>query len=337
MALVACGNESTAVEPDDLTQVGTETPAALAQYDLNLKFIKAYESRCTVIDAALPRVLVTGYGRFQGIENNLTGRLVAKMVGATYPTLPAMASAPFDPGALTVVRTQVLDLDGVRANVCGMVLPVFWDVAPLMVETESAAFKPDVILMNGVGPARTPLRIELGSANDAIPSLDGSDSLAPWDKSSTGKTQAVVRSEPVGMGLASRLPFAQVRAAAEKALASAGANDMDLPDSIRGVRFAAFPSNYLTYLCNNVVFVTNYLATHPGKRVTLLQSSTRRTSRVVTARGGDATLARAFVHWPSLSSDSELAAAHSILRAMLGAATRDRNRAVSGAQVTPDL
>lgn len=336
----ACSSRDAAESSDaaDAILLDTRTRESKAQYRENLSFVTGYTPQCAVLDATLPRVLVAGYGRFQGIEENLTGLMVASLVGGVYPRPVINVGKPIPPAAVAMVRTAIVNLSGQRVNLCGLVLPVYWDLAPLIVEKESIRFTPQVVLLNGVAGSGDPVRFELGSANQALPLLDGSDLLAPRKRVFSDVLQPIVRTLPTSATEPSRFPYVQARQAVEDELAKISNEDSGAFDRlVAGVGYAPYPSEYLTYLCNNVVYVTNYLASHPGVSVRLMESSSSTSGVSVLARGGDAQLVRTFVHWPHLEGVSDVAKATRLMRALLAAAVKHRGSAVSGESVRADL
>src|SRR5699024_9149414 len=113
-----------------------------------------------------PRVLVTGFGRFMSIENNATGRIVSALVpDVSYPETHAPATGELDPPEPQLsVAVSTLDLADIgTVDVCAMILPVYWDLAAILIAKETEAFQPSFVMMNGVAGPRQPLWIELGA------------------------------------------------------------------------------------------------------------------------------------------------------------------------------
>src|SRR4051812_44127352 len=89
LAVSACGAAGGANDPagesEDAVVVDTHGPLAKAQYDADAAFARAYTPRCAK-SSEHPRVLLTGFGRFQSIRDNATGRIVSHVVpAARYP------------------------------------------------------------------------------------------------------------------------------------------------------------------------------------------------------------------------------------------------------------
>jgi pyrrolidone-carboxylate peptidase len=327
LSLAACSARTDGEDPasgEDGVVVDTHDPLARRQYDANVAFAKAYAPSCHKPDATRPRVLVTGFGRFQGIANNATGRVVSKLVpGLTYPeTAPAPAGEVDPPEAQTAVKLATVTLPNVgEVDVCGMILPVYWDLAAILISREVDAFEPAFVLMDGVADTEQPLWLELGSVNRAMQAEDGSNILEP--KPPSGEDFApLVRGGDTLKGLL--LSYAPVQEAAKAAIAARGDVTDDagrkLSDVIQGVERAGFPRAGNTYLCNNVAYVTNYVMSSPGKTVTLLQPSDGKKDSVKVKLLHDTrAVPRVFVHWPSTLSGSHVDAGAEIMKAIVDA------------------
>ncbi|MFO0664814.1 MAG: hypothetical protein U0174_12735 [Polyangiaceae bacterium] len=305
------------VKPD--VTVDTKTALARKQYDANVAFATGYRSRCAA-SAPGKHVIVMGFGRFDTVTDNTAGRLVEIVTGVKYPLTKRPPDGQIDPPEpQTSVATRTIEVPGVgTASVCGMILPTFWDVAPILLSREIEAFKPSVVIMNGVdgGERGVPMRIELGSANLAQPAVeDGSGILRAH--SPTLALVPVIAGGPAT--IPSQMSWNAVRGAVTKAWSASGG---DLTHQISAIHLGGYPSAYLTYLCNDVVYVTNYLMSNPGKRVQLLTPSiplSKDDRGVATSLQGDfRKTARAFIHWPDVSSSLRPGAA-SMLRAIVDA------------------
>ncbi len=275
--------------------------------------------------------------------------MVASLVpDARYPETTAPPPGRIDPPAPQLsVGTSTVDVPGFGpVDVCGMILPVYWDVASILMAKELDAFRPEVVVMNGVAGPRQPMWLELGSMNRAARNDDGSNHLRPAIAPGEAYAPIVDRADLAQPNL---MTWGKVQAAAEQTLlrlAHERAEGAELGEILQGVRLAGFPRTSNTYLCNNVTYATGHLMSHPAKRVTLLRASTK-------ARGVpnqvDVTMAadhratpRMFVHWPSALSRGHHAHAAEILEAIVGAqlsARRDGQLPTPGdnAQAAPGL
>src|SRR5687768_9921343 len=165
--------------------VDATTPLGWQQHQANLAFARDYQPSARVGARRRKRVLVTGFGRFRDNLVNASGLVVTKLLpGLAYPyTAPPDDAAVDPPETQTAVGVGTVTLDGVgEVDLCAMVLPVFWDLAAVLVLTEIAAFEPDFIVMNGIRSSRQPLWLELGAVNRAGRLEDGSTHLRPIDE-----------------------------------------------------------------------------------------------------------------------------------------------------------
>lgn len=326
-SLAACstGGDGAASEEHHV-KVDTESELGWRQFRRNVAFAEGYTSVCAAPEqgSTRPRVLVTGFGRFMTNRANATGEMVSELLAElTYPlTDPPAPGEVDDPAPQTRVAQGLVTLDGVgQVDVCAMVLPVFWDLSAVLVLAELAAFRPDVVVLNGIAGTRQPLWLELGARNEATASPDGSNVLAPEEGSPLLATAA-----EADFGLANLLSWEPVRLAAERALgelADTPEEGEPFGDVLQGVRFAGYPRASNTYLCNNTTYVVGYAMDHPGQVLTLLEPSHPRPGdppgvRVELPAGFEAT-PRVFVHWPSRLDGAHRSAGVAVLRAMLDA------------------
>jgi hypothetical protein len=317
----ALSTNETVGSTDDAVKLDTSKALQRRQYDANLKFANAYKARCGGVSGK--RVIVTGYGKFQGNLDNASGRIIESLTGAPYPKSALAAPQQVDPPeAQTSVRSTKMYLNGIgEVTICGLILPVYWDLAPILLAKEIDAFKPDLVLMNGVATGRRgiPMRLELGSQNQALPSEDGSGILRPFDAKGAGSSVPVIAGAPDK--LASLMSWDPVKRAMTAELARQ-TTLFKLNTELTQIDFGGYPSDWLTYLCNNIIFVTNYLMANPGKPVRLLEPSSKLNSAdqgISVALSSDfSRTPRAFMHWPDLSANQRPHAAE-ILRAAIGA------------------
>jgi pyrrolidone-carboxylate peptidase len=302
--MIACSDEPESDDNDVI--VRTQTEEEWRQYVANVEFADAYQPTCWRDETSpRPRIIVTGFGRFLENKENATGRMVSRVVpGLEYPeTEPPPRGEVDDPAAQTrVVHTTVTLPDVGEVEVCGMVLPVFWDVAAILVLKEASVFQPDFVLMNGIAGNRQPLWIELGSVNEAVSLPDGSGTLAPIETGTKLLEEAPEEERERGLFLS----WTEVRTGVEAKLSllapERDADGLGFGEVLRGVRFAGFPRSSNTYLCNNTTYAVNYLFDHPTETFRLLRPSHPRDGgptgvdvRLGTDLSGSA---RVFVHWP---------------------------------------
>jgi hypothetical protein len=345
VSLAAAGCDSESDPPDSQESdvvVDTKSELAWQQYLANIRFAQAYTPRCyppeTVEgEVARPRVLVTGFGRFLENRENATGRIVSTLVPAlTYPlTDPPPAGEIDDPAVQTAVALSTIELPGVgEVDVCAMILPVFWDLASYLVLAEASVFQPDIVLMNGIAGSSQPIWMELGSTNAAVALADGSGILLPI--ASGTPLLADLPEEDQARGLL--MSWDEVRAATESRISALGAEVGEAPpavegdapealgafgDTLQGVRFAGYPRDSNTYLCNNTTFVVNYAMDNPGTTFRLLEPSDPREggpTGLDTTLGADLReVPRDFVHWPSGLRWTHLERAAEIMATLLAA------------------
>jgi pyrrolidone-carboxylate peptidase len=265
---------------EDAVVVDTSDPLSRAQYDADVAFAKGYVPTCTKPEGSTrPRVIVTGFGRFHAISDNATGHILERVVpGLIYPKTNVPPDGQVDPpGPQTVVKLSTMTLPGAgEVDVCGMIVPVYWDLAAILIAREVETFEPSMVMMDGVDSDRQPLLLELGSVNRAETSSDGSGLLTPVVPA--GRDDApIIRSAPASdqeKGLL--LSYEAVRAAAKAAIdakADVVEGDKKVPEILQGAKLAGFPRSVNTYLCNNISYILNYLMSYPGKSVTLLKPS----------------------------------------------------------------
>jgi pyrrolidone-carboxylate peptidase len=306
-------------------KVDTSTDLAWKQYVANLEFAQSYQPTCVFDEQRLrPRVLVTGFGRFQSKSINATGQLVSELLSELdYPMTERPPQGQIDPpGPQTAVAHGIVSLDGVgEVDVCAMVLPVFWDLATILIAREIDAMAPDFVLMNGVAGWRQPIWMELGAFNRAKSSDDGSDILHPLEPN------AVLISEaPVDDARPNLASWQAIRTAADEMLQTHAELEQDgvlLSDVLETALFAGFPRHSNTYLCNNTTYSVGYLMDHPGEVVRLMEASDTREGVddhfAVTIERDSSTVPRLFMHWPSNLEDEHLGAGASVLRGVMAA------------------
>ena len=333
--IVASGCAAETAQPeessDDEITVDTSTPEARRQYDANVGFARSYVARCLASPAPSnrPRVLVTGFGRFMSIANNATGRIVSTLVPeARYPETRAPAPGQIDPPEpqLSVVASTI-ELPGVgTTDVCAMILPVYWDLAAVLIAKEAEAFKPTFVMMNGVAGGRQSLWLELGATNRASRNVDGSNQLRPAMTPGEAYVKIVEHAPESEDTLGNLLSWRAVETAARDAVERHdGAIDdgASFGDIVRGASLAGFPRPSNTYLCNNVTYVTGWLMSHPGREVRLLRASHRVVGQAndvrVKIRSNLSAVPRVFVHWPSDLADKHHAAAADVMKSIIAA------------------
>jgi pyrrolidone-carboxylate peptidase len=212
------------------------------------------------------RVLVTGFGPFGPHARNVTSEIASAFAGGR-------ASRP-----VTGTRAHVVDAGPVRA----VVLPVIWDLAAIVALREIDAFAPDVVLMNGIASASSPVTLERGACNVASARFDATGEVRPHGKGPS----AIVPSEP---RRARALPF-------DFTGGLAAARDALEPGGVRARTSAARESN--AYLCNQLTYLVD-LALGTGRPLRLLRAHHAPEGVSVRMSREHAHVKRVFVHWPS--------------------------------------
>jgi pyrrolidone-carboxylate peptidase len=330
-ASVGCASESDLTTVDDDITVDTSTPEARRQYDANVGFATRYTARCAsaLPQSGRPRVLLTGFGRFMSIANNATGRIISTLVpNATYPETVQPPAGQLDaPEAQLSVGAMTLPLPGVGdVDVCAMILPVYWDLAAILIAKEAEAFKPTFVMMNGVAGPTQPLWIELGATNRAARNYDGSNALAPAMPPGQSLVKLIESAQPSDDLQSNLLSWRAVQSSARAAVARhAGEveNGVSFGSIVGGASLAGFPRNSNTYLCNNVTYTVGYLMSHPGQGVRLLRASVPRSGRaneVVARTTTDfRNVPRVFVHWPSELAEQHHEAGADVMKSIIAA------------------
>jgi pyrrolidone-carboxylate peptidase len=333
LALAGCAVEPTdddAPTPDAVT-LDTRSPQARAQYDANARFALTYAARCAPVGTR-PRALVTGFGRFLDNATNATGQTVSALVpAAEYPFTERPAAGAVDlPGPQTRVAVGTVDVPGVGAvDVCAMILPVYWDLAAILVLKEVERFNPAVVVMNGIASPRQDLWVELGGVNRAMVLADGSDVLVPQPPAGQ-RFAALVPSAPASaLRRGALLSWDGVKAAAAQVITDRATTldgETRLDARLTGVAFGGFPRAGNTYLCNNLSYVVGYAMDNPGRTLTLLQASVPLRGAVnrvpVRLTRDHRATPRVFLHWPSTLAGAHLEVGAEVLRAVVGAQLR---------------
>jgi hypothetical protein len=350
IGIAGCGpGGSAGVRTDDPVVLDTGTELAKRQHRANLDFARSYQAGCAP-SWQRPRVVVSGFGRFLSIQDNASGRLVSTLVpGLAYPETSAPAASEIDPpGPQLAVTQAVVEIDGIgEVDLCGLVLPVYWDLAAVILAREVEAFEPDLVIMNGVAGERQPVWLELGGVNRAMRAPDGSGILEPHVAPGEEYAPLIQRAPEWEQQRGLVLSYHRVQAALRRALEERGAiteGGARLDEIAQGVLLAGYPRASNTYLCNNTSYVVGYLMDYPWTKVPLLTSSADR-SELIVEMGVDLWhVPRVFVHWPSTLAGAHLTAGAELLEVLIGeqlAALFEGDWPIGGsndlADVPPDL
>lgn len=336
---------------ENAVKVDTRSAAARAQYDADVAFLSSYRATCKPTQSGKKRVIVTGFGRFQGIANNATGRMVASLLpNLAYPETSQPPAGQIDPpGPQLAVGQGLVTLPKTgEVEVCAMVLPVYWYMAAILLSKEIEAFAPDFVMMNGVAGTRQDVWLELGSVNKAAALDDGSDQLKPVATLGSDTAPILESAGPEDQARPNLLSWRTVESAA-RAARDAAKDEVEggtrFGDVVQGVKLAGYPRGSNTYLCNNITYITGYLMDHPGRTAALLRASPRVPGKVNAVRAGISRdtreVPRVFAHWPSELAERHTARGKSIMLAILDAqlshAVSDAPKRGSNADAAPGL
>jgi hypothetical protein len=311
---------------DDAVTVDTSTPMARAQYDANVAFARSYVAHCKPVANGHKRAVVTGFGRFLSISENATGRIVSSVVpAAKYPMTNPPADDEVDqPAPQTSVALGTVHLPNAGdVDVCAMIVPVYWDLAAILIAKEVDAFGPNVVIMNGVADSEQDLWIELGGINRAMTETDGSNRLQPI----ATKGQTAIPLVPSGALLrGNSMSWNAVETAARASVVKHGTDleeGRQFDEVLTGAKLAGFPRAGNTYLCNNVTYTAGWLMGHPGASITLLKASKpvsgRPNSVTVKIARDTSKVPHTFLHWPSTLTGKHIADAADVLESVLDA------------------
>jgi pyrrolidone-carboxylate peptidase len=348
--LAACSaatDDESLDDSEDAVVVDTSSPRARAQYDADVAFLQSYKARCKPKAGNRPRVLVTGFGRFLDNPDNATGRIVSRLVkSATYPLTAPPAPGKVDPpGPQTSVAVETIRLPNAGdVDVCAMIVPVYWDLAAILVAREIQAFGPSVVVMNGIADVRQDLWLELGTVNRAMSLVDGSDQLVPVAPKGQTAAKIVPSASKADDKRGLLLSYGAVKASVAKTIAAHSASlegGRTFGDVLTGVSLAGYPRTGNTYLCNNITYAVDYLMAYPKRTITLLKAShpiTGRTNSVPVSIERDVrSVPRVFVHWPSALTGKHWDDGAAVLGAILDAQLTTTDAPVRGTNDVADL
>lgn len=201
------------------------------------------------------KILVTGFGRWQGDTFNISGEVAHALISPTPAPLPQNG---------VWIGNATVEVDNQPFNVCSLYLSVTWDLAAAIIVNEMNRFQPERVILSGLGGSSAIL--EGGALNHARGyegySEDGTllQNNIPWCDGrpcSGAETQPILPPNQAGVEPEIRLTWDAQRLAelARPWILQAR------PDTLIETPLAARPTN--DYLCNNVA----YVAAHAAKEV----------------------------------------------------------------------
>jgi hypothetical protein len=215
-------------------------------------------------------------------------------------------------------------LDATPVELCVIVLPVFWDLAPWMLLQTIAAFSPAVVIMNGIAGERQPLWLESRALNRAKLSEDASGHIVPLAHCEAGGSAAYARLLPelddLPEGRALCCHFDAVRIAAERAFDASRntpSQGVLLSDILQSIEQQPTARESNIYLCNSVAYLTDVALSEPDRSLSFFKDAAEPLS--IALKGQCGPVARWFAHWPSGLAEAHIAPCASILRAMIAA------------------
>ena len=313
------------VEIDRAALLGSDAPASRAQLEHNAAFARASSPPAGVrASSSRPRVLVTAFGRFAGHPINASAGIACALLEKAPKFAPAASDdAPDDPathvqemaGTIELPRAGAVDLHVV-------VLPVMWDLAPMLALFAAARVRPDAILMNGVAAKQCVVGIESHASNLAAVRDDATGRIRPRVEPGAGGPVPILPDVDERRRALS-MDTAHVRRAALEAHA------MHAATMEGGRRFDAVAPTVEVlsgrddnvYLCNQVAYLVDRALAHPERTLRLLRTDRNRGDRGIDVAMDPsmARIPRGFVHWPSTLVGTHLGAGAHLLRAMLDA------------------
>lgn len=253
---VACGNNNISHLKTDLGEPGNQEIA-----DLFTAYTKK-SAHCTS-NGQEPRILLTGFGVFQSGGFNISGVVVQSMADEQFwprEFVSGESWAGATPAASgTVAKTSLggeatmrrLSFNGHSYNVCFLILDVKWDLAGAILLHEMKLFKPNAIVMTGLGANNNLGFFEGGAINSATYSSgyhgdgavdDNNRPIASYILPDVNQPNAPVDEIPMTWD-------ALALAAKGKDLVK----EIDEGHKLRGLTAARENNNYI---CNNISYIT---------------------------------------------------------------------------------
>ncbi len=209
---------------------------------------KAKAKGCLPSGGSERRILLQGFGPFQGVSRNLSGAVVASLSGLS--DLPQTAHGGW-------ATTRKLVVEGETIEFCFVYVDVVWDLAGAILLTEIERFNPQVVMMSGIGNATA--IVEAGAQNSAT-SLSGfdaegnplRDTNTPWCKDKPcGLSAHTFVLDPDAKGVTPKVPHSWDNQKVADALLDSVRRfapdiTIETPKEARGGN---------DYLCNNVSYV----------------------------------------------------------------------------------
>ena len=220
-----------------------------------------------------PRVMVTGFGLFSGVDYNISGTVISSFADPNFtapdidPSGILVPSAVASSGRLDFsdfggrAKNRTIRISGQQYELCLLTLDVLWDLAAAIVIDEAHAFRPDLIIMTGRG-RKTQQAVWEGYARNQARAVSGYLSSGA---SAEGSNLPVDSGIPVLPSIATGL---ELRMSWESAMLKSSTEQIisDINPDFTAVAPATWsPGN--DYVCNNISFVT--LAAREHRQISL--------------------------------------------------------------------
>ncbi|MCX6106300.1 MAG: hypothetical protein NTY08_10775 [Proteobacteria bacterium] len=300
LLLIGCGQTA-----DNVTKLKTDLGSVGNQ--LVADTFERYRGKAEHCRASsdAPRVLVTGFGLFSGVEYNISGAVVSSFAD------PNFTASDIDPTGRTVpladaasgrlefgdfggrAKNRTIRISGQQYELCLLTLDVLWDLAAAIVIDEAHAFRPDLIIMTGRG-RKTQQAVWEGYARNQARAVSGYLSSGA---SAEGSNLPVDSGIPVLPSIATGL---ELRMSWDNTLLKSSTEQIisDINPDFTAVAPATWsPGN--DYVCNNISFVA--LAAREHRQISLsggtLSFSLRQSDLAPATKIG-------FLHLPSASDNN---------------------------------
>ena len=161
------------------------------------EYVKAHpKGTCHPSREDIPRVLVTGFGLFQGIRYNPTGSLVEMLHDPKFPDVEAKNVVLEDSDHGGKIRSRYFEINGRSIELCLAILDVKWDLAGAILAYEMRHFRPHLVLMLGRGGQA--FEMEGGALNKATGSPGYGSDGKPLPEINKPKSEWILKDVPVG-------------------------------------------------------------------------------------------------------------------------------------------
>lgn len=220
------------------------------------------------------RILLTGFGPFQGISQNISGAAADSLSNSEFwpasasvedlsipPDFPALNSfgSPL-PNGIRASQREIA-YNGENIVLCTLILDVKWDLAAAAIIFEANNFSPQAILMMGRGGASSEASLEFSAVNNAS-ALPGFSSTGASLGASNTPVQPYVLEPEKNIRNTIQLSWNNVTV---EQFASGALDDLNALLSEASSTPFQFTSQHApspgnTYICNNVAFVVQHAA-----------------------------------------------------------------------------